>query len=250
MNPPTDRESPKPVMESPCDTPQAGHTPVTPSPEATTPHVPSCPCQDTVHPVCAPGRDRKFLGMPKFSPSPCPPLPLLRLPSLPRGLVSCGRPLPSPLGTPVGIKCPVLSSLPHEVSLGAAAHAGSQLRRQSVKDEAAAGGSKASPETEQKEEEDGKPAAAPAEEKSQLRGDWRLYRGHHPLSFLGLEDPLFMRHNLYRSPAFEPECPLPRKSAFAPYNRRVSEGSYRFGPEAMYSRAYYANLYSPAFKKD
>ncbi|XP_035192183.1 perilipin-1 [Oxyura jamaicensis] len=123
------------------------------------------------------------------------------------------------------------------------------LRRQSVKDEAAAGGSKAGPETEQKEE-DGKPAAAPAEEKSQLRGDWRLYRGHHPLSFLGLEDPLFMRHNLYRSPAFEPEYPVPRKSAFAPYNRRVSEGSYRFGPEAMYGRAYYANLYSPAFKKD
>ncbi|NXK44173.1 PLIN1 protein, partial [Chauna torquata] len=123
------------------------------------------------------------------------------------------------------------------------------LRRQSVKDEAAAGGSKPGPETEQKEE-DAKPAAATAEEKSQLRGDWRVYRGHHPLSFLGLEDPLFMRHNLYRSPAFEPECPLPRKSAFAPYNRRVSEGSYRFSPEAMYSRAYYANLYSPAFKKD
>ncbi|XP_068266787.1 perilipin-1 [Nyctibius grandis] len=123
------------------------------------------------------------------------------------------------------------------------------LRRQSVKEEEAAGGSKPSPETEQKEE-DAKPAAPSAEEKSQLRGDWRLYRGHHPLSFLGLEDPLFLRHNLYRSPAFEPECPLPRKSAFAPYNRRVSEGSYRFGPEATYSRAYYANLYSPTFKKD
>ncbi|XP_035747360.1 perilipin-1 isoform X2 [Egretta garzetta] len=123
------------------------------------------------------------------------------------------------------------------------------LRRQSVKEEEAAGGNKTSPETEQKEE-DAKPAAPSAEEKSQLRGDWRLYRGHHPLSFLGLEDPLFLRHNLYRSPAFEPECPLPRKSAFAPYNRRVSEGSYRFSPEAMYSRAYYTNLYSPAFKKD
>ncbi|NXQ83215.1 PLIN1 protein, partial [Nyctibius grandis] len=123
------------------------------------------------------------------------------------------------------------------------------LRRQSVKEEETAGGSKPSAETEQKEE-DAKPAAPSAEEKSQLRGDWRLYRGHHPLSFLGLEDPLFLRHNLYRSPAFEPECPLPRKSAFAPYNRRVSEGSYRFGPEATYSRAYYANLYSPTFKKD
>ena len=129
------------------------------------------------------------------------------------------------------------------------AHSVSQLRRQSAKEEEAAGGSKPSPETEQKEE-DAKPAAPSTEEKSQLRGDWRLYRGHHPLSFLGLEDPLFLRHNLYRSPAFEPECPLPRKSAFAPYNRRVSEGSYRFSPEAMYSRAYYTNLYSPAFKKD
>ncbi|XP_074956661.1 perilipin-1 isoform X2 [Phalacrocorax aristotelis] len=123
------------------------------------------------------------------------------------------------------------------------------LRRQSVKEEEAAGGSKPSPETEEKEE-DSKPDTPSAEEKSQLKGDWRLYRGHHPLSFLGLEDPLFLRHNLYRSPAFEPECPLPRKSAFTPYNRRVSEGSYRFSPEAMYSRAYYTNLYSPAFKKD
>ncbi|CAM9418301.1 unnamed protein product [Bubo scandiacus] len=123
------------------------------------------------------------------------------------------------------------------------------LRRQSVKEEEAAKASKPSPETEQKEEDD-KPAAPSTEEKSQLRSDWRLYRGHHPLSFLGLEDPLFLRHNLYRSPAFEPECPLPRKSAFAPYNRRVSEGSYRFSPEAMYSRAYYSNLYGPTFKKD
>ncbi|NXL88502.1 PLIN1 protein, partial [Alectura lathami] len=121
------------------------------------------------------------------------------------------------------------------------------LRRQS-KDEVAARGSKPSPETEQKEE-DSKPATASTEEKAQQRSDWQLYRGHHPLSFLGLEDPLFVRHNLYRSPAYEPE-PVPRKSAFVPYSRRVSEGSYRFGPEAMYSRAYYANLYSPAFKKD
>ncbi|NXT24148.1 PLIN1 protein, partial [Syrrhaptes paradoxus] len=123
------------------------------------------------------------------------------------------------------------------------------LRRQSAKEEDAAGGSKPSPETEKKEE-DTKPATPSPEEKPQLRGDWQLYRGHHPLSFLGLEDPLFLRHNLYRSPAFEPECPLPRKSAFTPYNRRVSEGSYRFSPEAMYSRAYYTNLYSPSFKKD
>ncbi|XP_021263231.1 perilipin-1 isoform X2 [Numida meleagris] len=121
------------------------------------------------------------------------------------------------------------------------------LCRQS-KCEAAARGSKTGPEAEQKEEES-KPEAGSAEEKAQLRGDWRLYRGHHPLSFLGLEDPLFIRSNLYRTSALEPEA-VPRKSAFTPYSRRVSEGSYRFSPEAMYSRAYYANLYSPAFKKD
>ncbi|XP_072201490.1 perilipin-1 [Excalfactoria chinensis] len=121
------------------------------------------------------------------------------------------------------------------------------LRRQS-KDEAAARGSKPGPEAEQKEEES-KSEGSSAEEKAQLRGDWRMYRGHHPLSFLGLEDPLFIRSNLYRSSALEPEA-VPRKSAFAPYSRRVSEGSYRFSPEAMYSRAYYANLYSPPFKKD
>ncbi|XP_065590056.1 perilipin-1 [Cyrtonyx montezumae] len=121
------------------------------------------------------------------------------------------------------------------------------LRRQS-KDEAAVRGSKPGLEAEQKEEES-KPAATSTEEKAQLRGDWRLYRGHHPLSFLGLEDPLFIRSNLYRSSALEHEA-VPRKSAFVPYSRRVSEGSYRFSPEAMYSRAYYANLYSPTFKKD
>ncbi|NXD61549.1 PLIN1 protein, partial [Eolophus roseicapillus] len=126
------------------------------------------------------------------------------------------------------------------------------LRRQSAKEEDAAGSSKPSAEKEQKgeEEEEAKPATPPAEEKAHLRGDWRLYRGHHPLSFLGLEDPLFLRHNFYRSPAFEPECPLPRKSAFSPYSRRVSEGSYRFSPEPGYSRPYYSSLYSPAFKKD
>ncbi|XP_027500457.1 perilipin-1 isoform X2 [Corapipo altera] len=95
------------------------------------------------------------------------------------------------------------------------------LRRQSVKEAEAPKGSKSDPEkTEKKEEKEDTKAAAPsAEEKSQLRGDWR-YRGHHPLSFLGLEDPLFLRHNYYRSPAFEPEYPFLRKSAFSPYNRR------------------------------
>ncbi|XP_009072293.1 PREDICTED: perilipin-1 [Acanthisitta chloris] len=125
------------------------------------------------------------------------------------------------------------------------------LRRQSMKEEEATKDSKSDPEkTEKKEEEDKKTAAPSAEEKSHLRGNWQLYRGHHPLSFLGLEDPLFLRHNYYRGPAFEPEYSLPRKSAFAPYNRRVSEGSYRFSPEPMYSRAYYGNIYSPVFKKD
>lgn len=128
----------------------------------------------------------------------------------------------------------------------------SQLRRQSVKEEEASRGSKADTEKKDKKEEEKetKPAAPSTEEKSQLRSDWRLYRGHHPLSFLGLEDPLFLRHNYYRSPAFDPDYPFPRKSAFSPYNRRVSEGSYRFSPESMYSRAYYSNVYSPVFKKD
>ncbi|XP_068814313.1 perilipin-1 isoform X2 [Struthio camelus] len=123
------------------------------------------------------------------------------------------------------------------------------LRRQSVKEEETAHRSKPSAEADQKEE-DPKPAAPSSEEKSQLKGDWRMYRGHHPFSFLGLEDPIFIRHNLYRSPNFEPEYPPPRTSAFAPYNRRVSEGSYRFNPEAMYTRAYYTNLHGSAFKKD
>lgn len=136
-------------------------------------------------------------------------------------------------------------------SLGA--HSISQLRRQSVKEEEASRASKTNTEKKEKkeeEEEENKPAAPSNEEKSQLRGDWRLYRGHHPLSFLGLEDPLFLRHNYYRSPAFDPDYPFTRKSAFSPYNRRVSEGSYRFSPEPMYSRAYYGNFYSPVFKKD
>ncbi|XP_063268907.1 perilipin-1 isoform X3 [Prinia subflava] len=126
------------------------------------------------------------------------------------------------------------------------------LRRQSVKEEEASRASKTDTEKKEKkeEEEETKPAAPSSEEKSQLRGDWRLYRGHHPLSFLGLEDPLFLRHNYYRSPAFDPDYPFPRKSAFSPYNRRVSEGSYRFSPESVYSRAYYGNLYTPVFKKD
>uniref|UniRef100_A0A8C5J3F4 Perilipin 1 n=1 Tax=Junco hyemalis TaxID=40217 RepID=A0A8C5J3F4_JUNHY len=128
------------------------------------------------------------------------------------------------------------------------------LRRQSVKEEEASRASKTNTEKKEKkekeEEEETKPAAPSSEEKSQLRSDWRLYRGHHPLSFLGLEDPLFLRHGYYRSPALEPEYPFPRKSAFSPYNRRVSEGSYRFSPESMYSRAYYGSLYSPVYKKD
>ncbi|CAN8187515.1 unnamed protein product [Coccothraustes coccothraustes] len=126
------------------------------------------------------------------------------------------------------------------------------VRRQSVKEEEASRASKTNTEKKEKkeEEEETKPAAPSTEEKSQLRSDWRLYRGHHPLSFLGLEDPLFLRHSYYRSPALEPEYPFPRKSAFSPYNRRVSEGSYRFSPESVYSRAYYGNLYSPVYKKD
>ncbi|KAM8804385.1 perilipin-1 [Eudromia elegans] len=123
------------------------------------------------------------------------------------------------------------------------------LRRQSVKEDAAARGSKPG-EAEREEEQDAKAAAPSSAERPPLKGDWRAYRGHHPFSYLGLEDPLFVRHNPYRSASSEPEFPPPRKSAFSPYSRRVSEGSYRFQPEAAYSRAYYAGLYGSAYKKD
>ncbi|KAM7151536.1 perilipin-1 isoform 1-T3 [Macrochelys suwanniensis] len=113
----------------------------------------------------------------------------------------------------------------------------------------------------QRSQEGSRPVVSPSLEKSQLRGDWRANRAHHPLSFLGLEDPFFLqpssiqRQAPQRSPTFEPDYPMSRKSAFSPYRegistRRVSKNSYRYSPEPVYTRANYSNLYTMAFKKD
>ncbi|XP_038274988.1 perilipin-1 [Dermochelys coriacea] len=110
-------------------------------------------------------------------------------------------------------------------------------------------------------QEGSRPVASPSLEKSQLRGNWRANRAHHPLSFLGLEDPFFLQPSSFqrqaprRSPTFEPDYPMTRKSAFSPYReglstRRVSKNSYRYSPEPVYTRANYSNLYTMAFKKD
>ncbi|XP_067412161.1 perilipin-1 [Emydura macquarii macquarii] len=106
-----------------------------------------------------------------------------------------------------------------------------------------------------------RPVTSPSLETSQLRGDWRTSRGHHPLSFLGLEDPVFLQPSsfqpqaLQRGLAFESDYPVSRKSAFSPYrevpsSRRMSKSSYRYSPEPVYIRAHYNNLHGTAFKKD
>uniref|UniRef100_A0A452J306 Perilipin 1 n=1 Tax=Gopherus agassizii TaxID=38772 RepID=A0A452J306_9SAUR len=113
----------------------------------------------------------------------------------------------------------------------------------------------------QQSQEGSRPVAPPYPEKSQLRGHWRANRAHHPLSFLGLEDPFFLqpssiqRQAPQRSPTFEPDYPMSRKSAFFPYRegrstRRVSKNSYRYSPEPVYTRANYSNLYTMAFQKN
>ncbi|XP_074862679.1 perilipin-1 [Carettochelys insculpta] len=110
-------------------------------------------------------------------------------------------------------------------------------------------------------QKDSRPTVSPSLETSQLRGDWRASRGHHPLSFLGLEDPYFSQPGSFqrqapqRGPASEPDYPVSHKSAFSPYrevpsSRRVNKNSYRYSPEPVYARAHYSNLYTTAFKKD
>ncbi|XP_019333466.1 perilipin-1 isoform X3 [Alligator mississippiensis] len=108
-----------------------------------------------------------------------------------------------------------------------------------------------------KRKEGSKPETPLAQEKVLLRVEWRASRGHHPLSFLDLEDPLFLqpfpfqRQTLHRALALEPEYTISRKSTFSPYSsRRVSEGSHRFCSEPIYTRAHYSSLYSTAIKKD
>ncbi|XP_025065458.1 perilipin-1 isoform X2 [Alligator sinensis] len=108
-----------------------------------------------------------------------------------------------------------------------------------------------------KRKEGSKPETPLAQEKVLLRVEWRASRGHHPLSFLDLEDPLFLqpfpfqRQTLHRALALEPEYTISRKSTFSPYSsRRVSEGLHRFCSEPIYTRAHYSSLYSTAIKKD
>ncbi|XP_063170438.1 perilipin-1 [Candoia aspera] len=85
---------------------------------------------------------------------------------------------------------------------------------------------------------------------SQLQ-ERRSSRGHYPLPFLNLDEPL----TPHQSPAFEAEYSVARKSAFSPYkegssSRRWSEGLFRPSLDATYARAHYTGLYSTALKKD
>ncbi|KAM6426089.1 perilipin-1 isoform 2-T3 [Liasis olivaceus] len=85
---------------------------------------------------------------------------------------------------------------------------------------------------------------------SQLQ-ERRSSRGHYPLPFLNLDEPL----TPHQSPALEAEYTTARKSAFSPYkegssSRRWSEGLFRPNLEAIYARAHYLGLYSTAVKKN
>ncbi|XP_015274746.1 PREDICTED: perilipin-1 [Gekko japonicus] len=91
----------------------------------------------------------------------------------------------------------------------------------------------------------------------QLRGDWRSNRGHHPLTFLNLDEPHLVQQAPVqrRSSAFEADYTSAHKSAFSPYkeaasSRRLSEGLYRSSPERVYSKAHYTGLYGTILKKD
>ncbi|KAJ6662773.1 hypothetical protein lerEdw1_010977 [Lerista edwardsae] len=86
--------------------------------------------------------------------------------------------------------------------------------------------------------------------------DWRrTSRGHLPLPFLNMDDPLPDQAPTQRqSPALEVEHAGTRKSAFSPYkegagSRRRSEGFYRPGAESTaYIRAHFAGSYSTTRK--
>ncbi|KAM3827859.1 perilipin-1 isoform 2-T5 [Vipera latastei] len=98
------------------------------------------------------------------------------------------------------------------------------------------------------QEPDGVQLVTPESKKLQER---RASRGHYPLPFLNLDEPL----PLPQSPSLEAESTTARKSAFSPYKegssiRRWSEGLFRPSLEATYIRAHFAGLYSAALKKD
>ncbi|XP_066491392.1 perilipin-1 [Tiliqua scincoides] len=107
-------------------------------------------------------------------------------------------------------------------------------------------------------QKDGQPVATDADEKEPhyKQRDWRRSsRGHLPLPFLNMDDPLPDPAPVQsRSPALEAEHAGTRRSAFSPYkeaagSRRWSEGLFRPGAESVaYIRAHYASTYSTTKK--
>ncbi|XP_029139850.1 perilipin-1 [Protobothrops mucrosquamatus] len=98
------------------------------------------------------------------------------------------------------------------------------------------------------QEPDGVQFVTPESKKLQER---RSSRGHYPLPFLNLDEPL----TLHENPPLEAESTVARKSAFSSYKegssrRRWSEGLFRPSLEATYIRAHFAGLYSAAVKKE
>nr|XP_020637341.1 perilipin-1 [Pogona vitticeps] len=77
----------------------------------------------------------------------------------------------------------------------------------------------------------------------QIRDARRLSRGHYPLPFINLDDPLPTPRATSGPSAFSPD-----KRGAGP--RRWSEGLFRLSPEAIYMRAHYSGLYGATFKKD
>uniref|UniRef100_A0ABM5EXE1 Peroxisomal membrane protein 11A isoform X2 n=1 Tax=Pogona vitticeps TaxID=103695 RepID=A0ABM5EXE1_9SAUR len=77
----------------------------------------------------------------------------------------------------------------------------------------------------------------------QIRDARRLSRGHYPLPFINLDDPLPIPQAASGPSAFSPD-----KRGAGP--RRWSEGLFRLSPEAIYMRAHYSGLYGATFKKD
>ncbi|XP_070809915.1 perilipin-1 [Pituophis catenifer annectens] len=94
------------------------------------------------------------------------------------------------------------------------------------------------------QEQDGVQLVTPESKKLQER---RSSRGHYPLPFLNLDEPL----TPHQSPSFEAESPMARRSyKEGSSSRRWSEGLFRSSLETTYLRAHFARLYSSAVKKD
>uniref|UniRef100_A0A8C5RP95 Perilipin n=1 Tax=Laticauda laticaudata TaxID=8630 RepID=A0A8C5RP95_LATLA len=92
------------------------------------------------------------------------------------------------------------------------------------------------------QEQEGVQFVTPESKKLQER---RSSRGHYPLPFLNLDEPL----TPHQSPPLETESTVAKKSDFSS-SRRWSEGLFRTSLETTYMRAHFARLYSFAVKKD